>query len=611
MHILNVIQNLSKSNKLLILLFNDYTISFFALFISISLRIDTLIIDFNFYKNAFIIFPFLSVIFLYFFGTYNIVLRYESEKNIKTLFYSTLSLSILLILVLLNFDLAPIPRSISIIYPTILFVGLLLNRTLISYLLRINNKKKKDIKCILYGAGNAGFQTLNSLKSSNIYSIMGFIDDDVNKQGRKISGVEIYSFDSANSILENGFIDEVILTMPNIKSADRKKIIDQLSNFNLRVRSIPSIDDIISGKKKLFEINDLNLSDFIDRSIDLKSEEIKNEYNRSIIIVTGSGGSIGSELCRQLLAVTPKQLLILDHSELNLFNIHKELSSFESKTEIIPLLTSITDKDRLDNIFKTYNPNYVFHAAAYKHVHLVEENIVDGIKNNIVGSINIIDIAFKYKIKRFSLVSTDKAVDPSNAMGKTKRISELYLKMKTLQSKNEIESHVVRFGNVLGSSGSVFKIFSDQIRNGGPIQLTDKDVTRYFMTIPEAVGLILLSSTFSAYGEIYVLNMGKPIKILDLAKKMISLSGYSLKSEENPNGDIEIRYVGLKKGEKLHEKLAYSDILKPTTNKNILKANEKFDFKEHFQASLDKLFYYLEINDEVNIRKTLESIRVD
>ena len=608
--IINKLSKLSKINKKIILLFNDFIIGILSTYLAISLRIDTLNIDVIFYQKAFLIFPLLSILIFFYFGIYNIVLRFSSEKDLQFFSLAIFFYAVCVGTISFSVDLAPVPRSLTIIQPAIFFVSITLNRALISYLLRIDKKISKETICLLYGAGQAGAETLNSLKRSSKYQIIGFIDDKDEQQNRKIDGVLIYSLPDSLRLIERGVVDEVILTMPNITKSRRRKIINTLSKYKLRVRSIPPIEDIISGNKNVAEVDNLEISDFLDRSIDFRAHEVAKICNNKIVMVTGAGGSIGSELCRQIIAHNPLRLILLDHSELNMFNINKELENLQSNTKITPILSNINNINRLDSIFSKYQPDYVLHAAAYKHVNLVEENIIDGVENNIFGTINIIDKAFEYNIEKFCLISTDKAVDPENIMGMTKRISELYLKYKSANSSNQTESHVVRFGNVLGSSGSVFKIFSEQIKNGGPVLLTHKDVTRYFMTISEAVGLILLSSTFKSFGKIYILDMGDPIKIIDLAKKMISLSGYSLKDERNKYGDIEIKTIGLKKGEKLHEKLAYSDNLLPTENQHILEAREDIKIDENFMDNINMLKQILISGSEEEVKAKIDSFKI-
>lgn len=611
MKITRIVDKLSKLNKKIILLINDIIISLLVTYLAISLRIDTINIDIEFYKNAFFIFPPLAIVILFYFGVYNIVLRFSSEKDLQLIFFAIFFYSVCTGIIFVLFDLSPIPRSLALIQPVIFFVAITLNRALISYLLRIDKKGSKEVICLLYGAGQAGVETLNSLKRSSKYQVIGFIDDKIDLQSRKIDGVKIYSFQDTLKLIERQVIDEIILTMPNIKKERRQEIINNLSKYKLRVRSIPSLDDLISGNKNISEIHNLEISDFLNRTIDFHSDKVSAIYKNKIVMVTGAGGSIGSELCRQIVTHSPLKIILLDHSELNLFNIFNELNNKTNTTEIIPVLTSVNNIQRLEKIFLKYKPEYVLHAAAYKHVHLVEENIIDGVYNNIFGTINVINISYKFNVSKFCLISTDKAVDPENIMGKTKRIGELYLKFKSRDKTKKMETHVVRFGNVLGSSGSVFRIFSDQIKNGGPILLTHKDVTRYFMTIPEAVGLILLSSTFKSFGKIFILDMGDPVKILDLAKKMISLSGHSLKDESGDHGDIEIKITGLKRGEKLHEKLAYSDTLLPTTNAHILEAKEDEEIDPNFIKNIGKLKSLLLQEDEVIVKEHIDKFKIN
>lgn len=609
MNILQYLQSLNKNKKKLILLLNDFCLIIFSVYISIALRIDTLNIDLVFYKYAFILIPIVIIPVLSFFGIYKVVVRYIGFEHIKTIFYSTITYSIILILIFLLFNLAPIPRSIAILQPIVFIVAITVNRIFLVYLLTTNLPAPTRINCLLYGAGQAGIDTFKTLKNSKLYEIVGFIDDDELKHNRYIDEVKVISFNSLEKTIKTKSVNEIILTMPNLETNKRKDLIEKLIKFNIRIRSISNLNDIINRKKSLFEINELEMNDFLNRKISFNENEIKNLCKDKVILVTGAGGSIGSELSRQINSLEPKSLILIDHSEINLYLIYNELKKIRKKTKIISLLSNINDVARLDNIFENYQPDHVYHAAAYKHVNIVQENVIDGIKNNVFGTKNLIDISYKYKVKKFTLISTDKAVDPSNVMGLTKRVCEIYLKsMKESFIEINSESYAVRFGNVLGSSGSVFKLFADQIKLGGPITVTHPDVTRYFMTIPESVGLILLSSSFKSCGNIYILEMGEPIKILDLAKRMIALSGLSIKNEQNPIGDIEIIFTGLTEGEKLHEKLSYVEKLSPTQNKNILVAIEEEAKYPNLKEDLMFLEESIMKNDDITSLEILKKI---
>lgn len=613
MNIVLYFKSLNHNNKKIIAIINDLFLSQISIYLALSLRFNTFIFDidryfsssFDFYK-IFIVVPLVTIIVFLFSGIYNTVIRHVGIFHLKNLFYRTIIYSIILSLTLLLPDIWSGPRSLLLIQPLIFMVLISLNRIVASYIFNLDNKAENKVNCILYGAGDSGLQTLKILTNSSLYNVLGFIDDDKDKQGRNIDGFKIFSFNQVASKIKISNIKEIILTMPSIETVLRKEIINKLLILNIKIKSVPTFSDLISNNSD-FDIKELKISDLLDRSIIFDKNKIFQFLHTKTALITGAGGSIGSELSRQIITYEIRRIILLDHSEINLFLIKEELTSLNKNVEIIPILSSINNLQRLKNIFATYKPDYVYHAAAYKHVTIVEENIIDGINNNVFGTINLIDVSIEYNVKKFTLISTDKAVDPSNVMGLTKRISEIYLRFKTSKSQL-MQSSIVRFGNVLGSSGSVFDLFSKQIHNKGPITLTHKDVTRYFMTIPEAVGLILESSTYKSIGNIYILDMGEPIKIFDLAKKMIALSGLTLRDKDNLDGDIEVKITGLKKGEKLHEKLAMNLDLVKTNNKYIFLADEEKIFDTDLDINLNKLKNTLQINDNTNSLNILNKI---
>jgi len=602
MKIILYFKSLRHNYKKIIAILNDIFLSLISIYLALSVRFNTFIFDIDQYFSSpldfykiFILIPLITILVFLFSGIYNTVIRHVGIFHLQNLFYRVIFYSIILSFSLAFPDIWTGPKSLILIQPLIFIVLIALNRIVASYIFNLDNNSENKINCILYGAGNSGIQTLKVLNNSGLYNICGFIDDDKDKQGRNIDGYKIFSLIKGIEKINTNSIKEIILAMPSLNSDVRKKIINKLVALNIKIKTVPAVDEFIFDNKRL-NIKELRINDLLDRSITFNKKRILEVLQRRAILVTGAGGSIGSELSRQIIKYKIDKIILLDHSEINLFLIKEELLSLNENISIIPILSSINNYKRLKNIFKTYKPDYVYHAAAYKHVTIVEENIIDGISNNVFGTINLIDVSLEYNVKRFTLISTDKAVDPSNVMGLTKRIAEIYLRHKTFNHKS-MQSSIVRFGNVLGSSGSVFSLFSKQIKHKGPITLTHLDVTRYFMTIPEAVGLILESSAYESYGDIYILDMGEPIKILDLAKKMVALSGLTIRDNNNLDGDIAIEITGLKKGEKLHEKLAMNLDLDKTNNAFILLTNEDKAIDNDLYANLDRLKDALELSD--------------
>ncbi|WP_157277722.1 UDP-N-acetylglucosamine 4,6-dehydratase (configuration-retaining) [Aliarcobacter butzleri] len=425
------------------------------------------------------------------------------------------------------------------------------------------NKKTKNL--VIYGAGKAGLQLQREFLSSE-YKLVCFIDDDEILHHRSIDGISIYSKEKYCSLFENQKFDLMIIAMPSASQEQIKIIYEFMQDKFEKIKILPSMNNILKKEEFTKQLKDIGVEDLLARyPKDLDKKQIENFIKDKIVLITGAGGSIGSEISRQCKTYGAKQLILLDHSEFNLYSILEELKA----ENVVPIMQSVRDITVLENTFEKYKPQIVIHAAAYKHVPLVEYNILEGITNNIIGTKNCIDLSIKYGAQKFVLISTDKAVRPTNIMGTTKRICELYA--QNVESKNT-EIVAVRFGNVLGSSGSVIPKFKSQIENGGPITVTHPEITRYFMLIPEACELVLQAASIANGGEIFILDMGEPIKIVDLAKKMIELSGRS---------DINIEFCGLRLGEKLYEELLINDSDQKTKYESITVANStKFDINE-------------------------------
>jgi len=479
---------------------------------------------------------------------------------------------------------------------------------------------------LVYGAGSAGRQAVSAIVGSKDSMILGFIDDDEGLWGRYINNYPVIGgLDNVELAVKRSRGVTVLLAAPVMSNSRRRVILDYLEKRSIAVRTLPPLRELATGVVKADQIEPIRIEELLGRtSVTLTSKDVNGVVNEKIILVTGAGGSIGSELCRQLLPRTPKALLILDHSEFNLYSINSELiqkseeNGFEIK--IVPILGSILDRNLLEWIFKTYSIDSVYHAAAYKHVPLVEDNIITGLENNVLGTYNVVTLAYRYSVAHFVNVSTDKAVRPTNVMGATKRLSELVIQgmaeyVRSQPKRGGIDSAftMVRFGNVLGSSGSVIPLFAKQIQENNFITVTHKEVTRYFMTITEASQLIIEAGFAAKGGEIFVLDMGEPVKIVDLAKRMIRLSGYTVRdsNEFEDVNSIEIRYTGLRPGEKLYEELCLGEGLVATYNPKVFQADEEFLAWAEIEKMIARVQLAINERDESVVRSILKEFVLD
>lgn len=475
----------------------------------------------------------------------------------------------------------------------------------------------------IYGAGTAGNQLLAALRLSKTMRPVVFVDDDAGVANRVIAGLRVYTPKHIQQMIDETGADEILLAMPSISRARRREILEALEPYALHVRSVPGFTDLASGRVKVEDIQEVDIADLLGRDAvpphqDLFERCIKNQ----VVLVTGAGGSIGSELCRQILASGARTLLLFEHSEFNLYSIHGELQQrIERESlsiKLVPILGSIRHDARLLDILQTWRVNTVYHAAAYKHVPMVEHNVAEGVLNNLVGTLNTAQASIKAGVANFVLISTDKAVRPTNVMGSTKRLAEMVLQALSRESApllfgdgsgvlqvNKTRFTMVRFGNVLGSSGSVIPLFREQIKRGGPVTVTHPNITRYFMTIPEAAQLVIQAGSLGQGGDVFVLDMGEPVKIVDLAEKMIRLSGLSVRDERNPHGDIAIEFTGLRPGEKLYEELLIGEDVKSTEHPMIMRAEEDMLPWEELKARLQALLGAVKDDDYARVRVLL------
>ncbi len=589
----------------IILLALDTLIVFISLLsVDFSLRYN-----FRLINDLFIyLFP-LSLIFYSITGQYKSITRYISSVNIYTILVRNFFVLLLFYILnnefslsnLLNFN---IIFLLWIIINFFIVTSRLYIKDFISYLIKIVKKDTSNIA--IYGAGRSGAQLATSLSLNSKYKIKFFIDDDIELSKRKMLGLPIYPLKKIEVFKSQ--IDTVLFAIDNIKRKRKLEIFNYLQSKSIKVLQIASIEKLESGEERIDTLRPIAIEDILSREISINKEKtLVNCINESVVCVTGAGGSIGSELCKQIINLNPKLLILLELNEHNLYKIKNKLKSHKNDLKIKHILGNACDKNLLKNIFKKYNVNTVFHAAAHKHVTIVEENPIEGIYNNIFSTLEICKLAYKSEVESLIFISTDKAVRPTNLMGATKRLSEIivqYYSNEVKKNKLNKKFSIVRFGNVLGSSGSVVPLFKKQIEKGGPVTVTDEAVVRYFMTIPEAVELVLESANLSKGGEVFLLDMGEPVKILELAKQMIKLSGLKVKDADNLDGDIEIIFTGLKPGEKLFEELIIDAKSEKTKNPLIFKANEKGLENELLLENLEILKYH------VNKRNIKESINI-
>lgn len=541
-------------------------------------------------------------------GLYRAIFRYSGMPAMMAVVRAMLLYCVAFGAIFTIYGVDGVPRTVGLIQPLLLLLFVGASRAAVRIwlggLYYQHLRKAALPQVLIYGAGSAGRQLASAMASSHEMRVIGFLDDDDRLHGHALNGLPIHNPADLAEILAEMPVTDVLLALPSVTRQRRNEILSSLSQYKIAVRTLPGLSDIASGKVSLNDVHDLDIDDLLGREPVMPNHILlaKNIVSK-VVLVTGAGGSIGSELCRQILTVGPVKLLLIEQSEFALYAIHQELEEKQpdKKTVLVPLLASAQDADRMHEIMSTWTPNTVYHAAAYKHVPIVEHNPAEGIKNNVLGTLRTAQAAASNGVTDFVLISTDKAVRPTNIMGASKRLAEMAL--QALAASNpKTKFSMVRFGNVLGSSGSVVPKFRQQIRDGGPITLTHAEITRYFMTIPEAAQLVIQAGAMSKGGDVFVLDMGESVKIMDLARRMVELSGLTVKDELNPNGDIEIEITGLRPGEKLYEELLIGDNPKPTSHPRIMKAHEDFIPWVELDDRLKSLEIALGVNDVSVIR---------
>jgi len=603
----------SRPVKRLVVVALDVVLALLATWLAYTLRLDELHKPSGVQWWAYGLAPLLSIPIFVKFGLYRAIFRYTGQAALQATAKAVLLYAVAFTAILVWQRWPMVPRSLGVLQPLIFLFLVGASRAWARFWLADmgHSSVMQSGRLLIYGAGTAGVQTAAALRLSQQYALLGFIDDDPSKVGRSVNGVPVYAPADIAQVIARQGVTDILLALPSASRDRRNAILDSLRSHPVHMRTLPGLSDLASGRVTVQDFCELDIEDLLGREpvpplVGLLARDLAGQ----VVLVSGAGGSIGGELTRQIVRQKPRQLLLLDHNEYGLYTIHQELQAICSlaglHVELVPLLGSVTHAARLRALCDAYRPATVYHAAAYKHVPMVEDNPGEGVRNNVLGTLNMAQAALHSGTKRFVLISTDKAVRPTNVMGATKRMAELVLQALAAQSSATCFS-MVRFGNVLDSSGSVVPLFRKQLVAGGPLTVTHAEVTRYFMTIPEAAQLVLQAGAMGQGGDVFLLDMGEPVKIMDLAQRMVALSGLRVRDADHPNGDIEIAVTGLRPGEKLYEELLIGDNPEPTAHPRIMKAREDFLAWPELERALGLLLRAAETGDVVAIKSVLQS----
>jgi len=624
----NRVLSWSRVTKVLLIMALDTAMSVTAMWMAFSLRLDTWHWPVEMQWVAYVLAPVLAIPVFIRFGLYRAIFRYTGLAALVATAQAVAIYGILLCILLQWQQWAGIPRTIGLLQPLIFLVLVGVSRALARFWLSNPGKVARNVegRLLIYGAGAAGVQTATAMSVTGQYKLIGFIDDDETKVRRSINGVPVFGPNQLPQLVNQHQVSDILLALPSASRERRNTIIESLRGLPVHVRTLPAWADLASGRVTVRDFHELDVEDLLGRTpvppaVDLLARDLTGQ----VVLITGAGGSIGSELCRQIVLQQPRQILLVEHSEYGLYAIHQELQAICSANrllvELVPLLGSVVNYARMSALCRQYKPAIVYHAAAYKHVPIVESNSGEGIANNVYGTLCMARAALENSVARFVLISTDKAVRPTNVMGATKRMAELVLQALANDAapvffgddsgagkprSNQTCFTMVRFGNVLDSSGSVVPLFRRQLMEGGPLTVTHAEVTRYFMTIPEAAQLVLQAGAMAMGGDVFVLDMGAPVKILDLARRMVELSGLRVREEGSSTGDIQISITGLRPGEKLYEELLIGDNPEPTAHPRIMKAHEPCLPWAQLAPDLQVLFEAAEANDVESIKTMLK-----
>ena len=633
--------SLSRREKRLVQVCTDIVLIWFALWLSFIVRlgVDEMYNPIVEHGWLFLAAPVVAIPLFIRFGMYRAVMRYFGNDALVTIIKAVTLSSLILAVVVYWYSnhQVVVPRSIIFNYwwLSMVIIGglrLIMRQYFLgdwftgSHQIPFANRDDDLIKVAIYGAGTAGNQLLAALRMGRVMRPVAFIDDDSDLASRVISGLQVYKPKHLDQLIKETGAQEILLALPSASRARRRDILALLEPYPLHVRSVPAFADLASGRVKVDDIQYGDIADLLGRDpVPAQEGLLERCIYKQTVLVTGAGGSIGAELCRQIIGLGPTTLLLFDHSEFNLYSILSELEQRilrESlSVRLLPILGSVRNQQHLVDVMATWRVDTVYHAAAYKHVPMVEHNIAEGILNNVYGTLCTAQAALQTGVANFVLISTDKAVRPTNVMGSTKRLSELILQALSREAApvmygdsskiarvNKTRFTMVRFGNVLGSSGSVIPLFHKQIKAGGPLTVTHPKITRYFMTIPEAAQLVVQAGAMGQGGDVFVLDMGEPVRIVELAEKMIHLSGLSVRSQGNPQGDIAIDFTGLRPGEKLYEELLIGDDVSPTAHPMIMAANEDFLAWDFLRERLTQLLAAVADDDFTRVRQLLREL---
>jgi FlaA1/EpsC-like NDP-sugar epimerase len=615
MHKLRQVLDWPRPAKRLFVIAVDIIMALLATWVAYSLRYETLHWPSDDQWWVYLLGPVLAVPIFARFGLYRAIFRYTGMDVLFVTGQAIAFYALIRVLLLYWVKWPVFPLTLGVLQPIIFFVLIGSSRVLARYMLAGIGLGKEHYhgRMLIFGAGAAGVQTSSAMAITGHVKLLGFVDEDPAKIGQTINGVPVFSALQVPVLVRDLGITDILLAIPSASRDRRNKIIQSLRTLPVHTRTLPGLADLTSGRVTVRDFRELDVEDLLGRAaVAPQADLLACSLFNQTILVTGAGGSIGSELCRQILLERPRRLLLLDHNEFGLYTLHRELQAWchaqTSDIELVPLLASVANRQRLDWICAQYRPDTVYHAAAYKHVPMVECNPSEGIFNNVFGTLNMAQAAQAAQVASFVLVSTDKAVRPTNLMGASKRMAELILQaMADRAGTHDTRFCLVRFGNVLGSSGSVVPMFREQLAQGGPLTITHPEVTRYFMTIPEAAQLVLQAAAMATGGEVFVLDMGEPVRILDLARRLVGLSGLSVRDAAQPDGDIEFSFIGLRPGEKLYEELLIGNNPTATAHPRIMKAHEDFMAWPELMIQLEQLQQAARAENVVAIRQLLRA----
>lgn len=604
------LQNCSRLTKRLIFLYFDALLIVFALYLAFALSFDALY-PLDAVVNSWPMFPaagLLGTLWVMLMGLAKIKLAAFEGNAIVRISLSAIGLVIIAGLVNFAFG-GKVPVSVAPIFGAVFFSVCVLSRIAARYLLEYLSLHQADCKRVMvYGAGQAGIQLVSALRQTREIRPVVFVDDNPSLNGLNIAGLTVISPAEIEKTIARKRIERVILAIPSLSEPRRTALLERLTHLNCEFQTLPSFLDILDGKGLASNLKTVSANELLGRdAVELDLPVVKETYAGKSVMVTGAGGSIGSELCRQLLSCGISRLVLFEHSEYALYAIERELQSLASKSgvQLVAVLGSVTDAKRVASALRLHEVQHILHAAAYKHVPLVEENEIASLQNNVIGTRVLANAALQAGLEHFILVSTDKAVRPTNIMGSSKRLAELVVQDFASRSRTTLFS-MVRFGNVLGSSGSVIPLFQEQISRGGPVTLTHGDVTRYFMTISEAARLVLIAGSFAEGGDVFVLDMGKPVKILELARSLIVFSGRTVRDADNPTGDIEVKITGLRPGEKLYEELLIGGDMLATPHEKIFRAQESSLSEIEVANAIRDLSKAIAEDDAISARRVIQ-----